>query len=368
MTNDAMPSRSEMLDAFRSRNAAYDGVFFTAVRTTGIFCRPACPARKPKPENIEFFATARDALYSGYRPCRRCRPLEPSGSPPAWLRGLLEELDAEPERRWTDRDLRERGLHPDRVRRWFRRHHGMTFHAYGRARRLGLAFQRIREGTEVSRTAFEHGYESLSGFNEAFRQILGASPSDLGEGPVLQVTRVLTPLGPMIAGGTEDALHFFEFSDRRRLERQVERLRKRLACAFVPGRNGALDRAEAEIEAYFGGELREFSVPLRAPGTEFQRTVWEELRRIPYGETRSYADVARAIGRPTAVRAVARANGDNRLAVFIPCHRVVGSDGRLTGYGGGLWRKRRLLDLESRVRPGGLFAASSASGPDSVPS
>jgi AraC family transcriptional regulator of adaptative response/methylated-DNA-[protein]-cysteine methyltransferase len=352
MNQHTLPSRTEMLEAFHARNATYDGVFYTAVRTTGIFCRPACPARRPRPENVEFFASARDALYSGYRPCRRCRPLEPSGSPPEWLRGLLDDLDDQPERRWTDRDLRDRGLEPDRVRRWFQRHHGMTFHAYGRARRLGLALEKIREGTGVTTTAYQHGYESLSGFNEAFRQILGASPSELAGESVLQVMRVLTPLGPMIAGATGDALYFFEFSDRRRLEKQVERLRRRLGCALVPGRNEILDRVEEEIEAYFGGDLRQFTIPLAAPGTEFQRAVWDQLLQIPYGETWSYAEVARAIERPTAVRAVARANGDNRLAVFIPCHRVIGSDGRLTGYGGGLWRKQRLLDLESAAPAG----------------
>jgi AraC family transcriptional regulator of adaptative response/methylated-DNA-[protein]-cysteine methyltransferase len=357
MRTHDLPSRAEMLEAFRSRDASYDGVFYTAVRTTGIFCRPACPARKPRAENVEFFATPRDALYSGYRPCRRCRPLEPPGSPPEWLRVLLDELEAGPEKRWTDRDLRDRGLHPDRVRRWFQRHHGMTFHAYGRARRLGLALERIREGSGVSSTAYQHGYDSLSGFNEAFRQILGAAPQRMGGELLLQVSRVLTPLGPMLAGATDEALHVFEFSDRRRLEKQVERLRRRLGCTFVPGHNSVLEHTGREIDAYFRGELREFTVPLAAPGTDFQRAVWDQLRRIPYGETRSYSDVARAIGRPTAVRAVARANGDNRLAVFIPCHRVVGSDGRLTGYGGGLWRKQRLLDLESRVLPGGLFAA-----------
>jgi AraC family transcriptional regulator of adaptative response/methylated-DNA-[protein]-cysteine methyltransferase len=349
-----------MLKAFQARNARYDGVFYTGVRTTGIFCRPVCPARKPKPEHVEFFATVRDALYSGYRPCRRCRPLEPSGSPPTWLRGLLREMDSEPGRRWTDRDLRDRGLHPDRVRRWFQRNHGMTFHAYGRGRRLGLALEQIREGSGVSTTAYQHGYESLSGFNAAFRQLLGGAPRDLTGDTVLQVTRVLTPLGPMIAGGTDEALYFFEFSDRRRLEKQLERLRTRLGCVFVPGSNPILEQTGSEIEAYFAGDLMEFSIPLAAPGTEFQRDVWDRLLEIPYGETRSYADVARAIGRPTAVRAVARANGDNRMAIFIPCHRVVGSDGRLTGYGGGLWRKQRLLDLESRVVPGSLFTQGPA--------
>jgi AraC family transcriptional regulator of adaptative response/methylated-DNA-[protein]-cysteine methyltransferase len=355
MRTGTLPEHGEMVDAFQSRNAAYDGVFFTGVRTTGVFCRPVCPARKPKPANIEFFATARDALYSGYRPCLRCRPMEPAGSPPQWLRGLLADLEESPARRWTDQDLRDRGLHPDRVRRWFQQQHGMTFHAYCRARRLGLALEQIREGVGVSTTAYQHGYESLSGFNEAFRQLVGAPPKTAGNETVLQVARVLTPLGPMIAGATEEALYFFEFSDRRRLEKQLERLRTRLDCALVPGDNGVLQRVVTEVESYFAGELRQFSIPLVAPGTEFQRTVWDELQRIPFGETRSYADVARAIDRPTAVRAVARANGDNRMAIFIPCHRVVGSDGRLTGYGGGLWRKQHLLDLESRAAPGGLF-------------
>jgi AraC family transcriptional regulator of adaptative response/methylated-DNA-[protein]-cysteine methyltransferase len=236
----------------------------------------------------------------------------------------------------------------------------MTFHAYGRARRLGMAMEQIREGSGVSTAAYQHGYESLSGFNEAFRQLTGGAPGDLEADTVLTVCRVLTPLGPMIAGASDEALQFFEFSDRRRLERQLDRLRARLDCVLVPGTNAILERTETEIESYFGGRLREFSIPLASPGTDFQMAVWRALREIPYGETRSYADVARAIGRPTAVRAVARANGDNRLAIFIPCHRVIGSDGRLTGYGGGLWRKRRLLEMESRHVPGTLFSSPSA--------
>lgn len=362
MRTETLPGHDEMLDAFQNRDATYDGVFFTGVRTTGIFCRPVCPARKPKPKNIEFFATARDALYSGYRPCRRCRPMEPSGSPPDWLHDLLTDLDEQPARRWRDRDLRARGLHPDRVRRWFQKHHGMTFHAYCRARRLGLAFEQIREGVGVSTTAYQHGYESLSGFNEAFRQLVGAAPMRAAHRneSVVQVTRVLTPLGPMVAGATDDALCFFEFSDRRRLEKQLERLRARMQCVLVPGENEILTRVASEVASYFAGEQREFSIPLMAPGTEFQQSVWKALRDIPFGETRSYADVARAIGRPSAVRAVARANGDNRMAIFIPCHRVVGSDGTLTGYGGGLWRKQYLLDLESGVSPDGLFAEGGA--------
>ncbi|MCH7892136.1 MAG: MFS transporter, partial [Gemmatimonadetes bacterium] len=128
-----------MIAAFLSRDGSYDGVFFTGVRTTGIFCRPTCPAKKPREDNVEFFPSTQAAVLAGFRPCKRCRPMEPTGSRPAWLRELMRDFDAEPERRWTDQDLRDRGLSPERVRRWFQSHHEMTFHAYGRARRLGLA-------------------------------------------------------------------------------------------------------------------------------------------------------------------------------------------------------------------------------------
>jgi AraC family transcriptional regulator of adaptative response/methylated-DNA-[protein]-cysteine methyltransferase len=361
-----LPDRATMLRAFDARDDAYDGVFWTAVKTTGVFCRPACPARKPKPENVEFFSSAKTAVEAGYRPCRRCRPLEPAGATPGWLSGLIRKLETDPSRRWTDRDLRELGLQPERVRRWFQRHHGMTFHAYSRARRLGEAIGRIREGENVSRTAFSQGYESLSGFTEAFRKLLGAPPTGVDTDRVVRITRILTPLGPMLAGATDDALCLLEFVDRRKLETQLERIRKRLEVALVPGSNPITTESERQLIAYFDRRLTDFSMPLEAPGTEFQQVVWTALQEIPYGTTVSYGEVARRIGRPTAVRAVAAANGDNRIAILIPCHRVIGADGTLTGYGGGLWRKKRLLDLESGQ--GDAFDGQSGNRPGSPPS
>jgi len=334
------------MDAFYSRDASYDGVFYTGVRTTGIFCRPSCSARKPKPENIEFFQTARDAMFAGYRACQRCHPLEAPGATPTWLVELIDAVDADPARRWTDRDLRALGLHPDRVRRWFKTHHGMTFHAFARAQRLGTALERIREGDRVVSAALDHGYESLSGFNAAVRSLIGAPPTASGSLATVMLRRVTTPLGPMLAGSVGSKLCFLEFSDRRMLERQLATLAKRLDCRFLPGNAPVLDRLDEQLEAYFAGRLRQFDVPLSAPGTEFQRAVWDRLLEIPHGETRSYADIAQALGRPTATRAVARANGTNRIAILIPCHRVIGKDGSLTGYGGSLWRKQRLLELE----------------------
>jgi len=348
-TPRTLPGRDEMLEAFMERDPAYEGVFYTGVRTTGIFCRPTCAARKPLPENVEFFPTARDALLAGYRACRRCRPLRPAGEPPAWLEELLADVREDPARSWRDADLEGRGLSPDRVRRWFQRQHGMTFHAYVRARRLGRALGRLRQGDEILATAFDSGYESASGFHEAFTRLFGAPPGEMrrenGAGAVT-VSRLLTPLGPMLAGVADDRLCLLEFADRRALEKQLRLLRRRLDLPMVPGSHAVLARTADELEAWFEGELRHFSVPLADPGTEFQRRVWQALGQIPYGTTVSYGELARRIGRPSAVRAVAGAVGDNRLAVVVPCHRVVGSDGSLTGYGGGLWRKRRLLEIE----------------------
>ena len=164
----------------------------------------------------------------------------------------------------------------------------------------------------------------------------------------VRVATIQTPLGSMTVGATEDAVCLLEFSDRRMLPTQMKRLNQQLGCVFVDGRSRATNRMEDELEAYFAGALREFRTPLLTPGSPFQRRAWEALREIPHGETRSYADQASALGMPSAVRAVARANGDNRIAIVIPCHRLVGSDGALTGYGGGLARKRWLLDHERR--------------------
>jgi AraC family transcriptional regulator of adaptative response/methylated-DNA-[protein]-cysteine methyltransferase len=335
-----------MLRALARSDAAYDGVFVTAVRTTGIFCRPSCRARKPRAENVEFFATTEEALASGFRPCLRCRPLTRAGAPPEWIRGLLEAVARDPARRWTGADLRRRGLNPDRVRRWFLDNHGMTFQAHRRARILGLAAEELKGGTPVLPTALDHGYESLSGFVEAFRRNFGATPSGAPAVSLITVTRVLTPLGPLVAGVSDRGLCLLEFADRRMLETQLGRLTRRLRASVVPGEHEVLDDAARELDAYFKGSLRAFTVPLDARGTPFQEAVWTALRKVPYGETVSYAELARRIRRPSAVRAVARANGDNRLGIVIPCHRVIGADGALTGYGGGLWRKQRLLDLE----------------------
>ena len=189
-----MPTERAMYEALLARDNRYEGVFVVGVKTTGIFCRPSCPARKPRPENVEFFPAAKGALLAGYRPCLRCRPLEAAGAAPDWLAGLLAEIEEDPERRWRDEDLRARGLDPARVRRWFQQSHAMTFHAYQRARRLGVALGRIRAGEELTDTAYSAGYESESGFRDAFARLFGTPP---GRARVL-APAVVTRLMPKI--------------------------------------------------------------------------------------------------------------------------------------------------------------------------
>ncbi len=343
----SLPSPQRMYRALVERDRSYDGAFFAAIRTTGIFCRPGCGARRPLRDNVEFFETSSSALRSGYRPCKRCRPLELCGAQPVWVRQLFT-LVADATERIDSAALRRAGIHPARAARWFKEHFGMTFQAFQRARRVGSALRPLSSGAGVSSAALSSGFESESGFRAAFEDLFGAAPTKLAAAPrELRLAWLPTPLGPLLAAACDEGLCFLDFVDRRALATQVRTLRRRVAGSIVPGEHRHLTRVRDELERYFAGTLREFRVPLFAPGTEFQQRVWTQLRAIPYGATCSYGELARAIGAPTSMRAVANTNGLNRLAIVIPCHRVIGSDGKLVGYGGGLWRKQRLLELES---------------------
>ena len=275
--------------------------------------------------------------------------MQPAGAPPVWLEPLLARVEEEPTRRWKDEDLRRANLDPLRVRRWFLRHHGITFHAYQRARRLGLALGHIRHGEKWEGVGYTHGFDSASGFREAFTRAFDRTPPRGTTLDPLVVARLLTPLGPMIAGATDEGICLLEFADRRMLETQIGRLAKLFDHAVVPGEHEYISQLERELITRFGGKRRDFTVPVVLRGTPFQVAAWERLQKIPYGQTISYEQQAREMGRQGAQRAVGKANGDNRIAIVIPCHRVVRQNGELCGYGGGLWRKKFLLDLERKA-------------------
>jgi len=346
---NTMLSVKEMRRAYLEKDVSYDGIFFLGVRTTGIFCRPSCPARKPLPENVDYFSNVREAVFAGYRPCKRCRPLDTNGRPPEWVVRALALVNGN-EDRMKDAELRRSGIDPFRARRYFQKHYGMTFQAYCRAQRMGGALDQLRRGASLDDVALGNGYESHSGFRDAFSRTFGRPPGTSHGLDCIVVSWFESPLGPLIAAANDRGICLLEFTDRRMLETQFRTLKKLFACAIVPGENAHLTQLQKELEKYFAGDLKQFSVPLVYPGTPFQERVWNELLRIPYDQTRSYEDLARRIGSADAQRAVGHAHGANRIAIVIPCHRVVNKDGKLGGYGGGLWRKQHLLDLEKGAR------------------
>jgi len=346
-----LPNTATMFRALHDRDRSFEGLFWVGVRTTGIFCRPTCGAKKPKRENCEFFPSQSSALHAGYRPCMRCRPMDNGSPAPEWLPQLCSRIADEPWSRIRQTDLRELGLNPDRVRRHFKQHLGISFAEYQRAHALGAALRDMQDGVTAVEAGVRSGFDSTSGFREAFRRVFGEPPSEAKSAACLLCRRIESPLGPMLAIASSEGLCLLEFVERRALLREIADLRRRFRSAVVPGDNAHLKAAATQIGEYFAGTRREFSLAIDAPASPFHQRVWDRLQTIPYGETRSYAQLGRELRVPGGARAIGRANGSNRIAVVIPCHRVIRQNGELAGYAGGLWRKRWLLDHEeSAVR------------------
>ncbi|WP_222428996.1 bifunctional transcriptional activator/DNA repair enzyme AdaA [Chitinophaga polysaccharea] len=347
-----MLTNERMYQALMEKDVAYEGLFVAAVKTTGIFCRPTCTARKPKADNVTFFPSSREAIENGYRPCKVCNPLAAIGQTPAHIRSIIDALQADPSRKWKDADLLQQGVAPGVIRRWFLKHHGVTFHAYQRMLRMNAAFKKIQTGETVTAAAFDAGYASLSGFADSFKSVFGVSPVNSKHQQVINITRLETPIGSMFACAVTAGICLLEFTERKILATEFKALTRLLRANIIPGTSPHFEVLKQELDEYFAGTRKVFTVPLLMPGTAFQQKIWQLLQTVPYGTTRSYKQQAIAAGEPDAVRALAHANGMNRIAILVPCHRLVGGDGSLTGYGGGIWRKKWLLELEkSHVTP-----------------
>ncbi|GGA38533.1 6-O-methylguanine DNA methyltransferase [Pelagibacterium lentulum] len=343
-----LPEKDVLYRALLDRDAAFEGRAYVGVTSTGIFCRLTCPARKPLAENCTFFETVGECMAAGFRPCRRCHPLTPAAESDPVTALLMDALQKQPGRRWSQADIVALGLDPSTVRRSFKRHFGITFLEMARQERLRMGFQTLSETGRVIEAQIDAGYDSPGAFRAAFSRMLGIAPGQLADGAILRARWLATPLGTMIAVADQHSLHLLEFADRKALPNELKRLR-----TFAKGRLGigqfeTHDRLGEELAAYFSGQNARFQVPLYLHGSAFTKAVWHALRQIPAGETRSYGQLAGSIGHPTAFRAVARANGANQIALIIPCHRVIGADGALTGYGGGLWRKQKLIEIEKQ--------------------
>lgn len=343
----SLSKQQEYYHALLTKNPHYDGIFFAGITTTGIFCHATCPAKKPKFENCQFYQTAEEALLAGFRPCKRCHPLSYPHSLPKEIKTLVAAVEKTPEKRWQERDFHTLGLHSATARRKFKDIYGMTFVQYARSRRMGLAFNEIINGKKVIDQQLAAGYDSPSAFNDAFTKIMGNPPKKTAV-TLIYGNLLETPIGPMFSLSTEESLYLLEFTDRRGLEKEIETLRKKHNGRIVVGDTKPNQLLKAELALYFSGQLTDFTVPLKLVGSDFQLAVWQALKEIPCGQTRSYSEIAQALGKNQAFRAIGNANGANQLAIIIPCHRVIKTDGQLGGYGGGLERKAYLLALEKK--------------------
>jgi AraC family transcriptional regulator of adaptative response/methylated-DNA-[protein]-cysteine methyltransferase len=337
-----------LFTALIARDPSYEGFAYVGVRTTGIFCRLTCPARKPKRHNVVFFSCKDAAQDAGFRPCLRCKPLDIRRPTSGALETLRDRIKAEPDRRWSAEDVKALGYDPSTVRRAFQREYGITFAQYARSQRLGLAVNTLQQGGSVMDAQLDAGYESGSGFRDAISKLIGDAPIRTPVRQILTAQWLDTPIGAMLTVVDDAGVHLLEFAERKALPTEIERLRKRVGPICF-GQHAMLDTLARQVEQYFAGRSITFDVPVVQKGTGFEATVWDALRRIPAGATRSYGEIARFIDCPDAARAVARANGANQVAIIVPCHRVIGADGSLTGYGGKIWRKQWLLEHERRL-------------------
>jgi AraC family transcriptional regulator of adaptative response/methylated-DNA-[protein]-cysteine methyltransferase len=330
--------------AFMRRDRSWDGRLVVAVRTTAIYCKPSCPARRPKRENATFYGSGAEARAAGFRPCMRCKPDEVGRDREAVSEAvaLIERAEEPPSLAALASAV---GYAPHHFQRIFKRDLGISPAEYSRGVRNRRTESALKANTRVTDAVYEAGYQSPSGFYSDAKERLGMTPSawrNGGRGETIRWTTFDSPLGEMLIAATSKGICRLTFDDS---EASLERL--------FPQAN--LVRDEGGMKQLVEGALAAIERPLAAPelpidvaGTAFQEAVWRELRRIPAGETRSYAEIAAAIGQPKAVRAVGTANGDNHVCVLIPCHRVIRSDGSLGGYGGGIERKKKLLAAEGR--------------------
>ncbi|MES1940802.1 adenosine deaminase [Salinisphaera sp. T5B8] len=338
--------------AVLANDARADGDFFYAVKTTGIYCRPSCPSRPPRRENVLFFDDAAQAEQAGFRACKRCQPQQRSRA------GRNTERVAQACRFIEDSDkapslavLAERaGLSRFHFQRVFKDAIGMTPRQYAIACRERRVQTALASGQDVTEAVFGAGYESSGHFYANADQALGMAPTAYRNGGADQVIRFAlgeTTLGTILVAGTERGICSISLGDDP--EGLIQSLQARFARAQLIGGDGVFEDYVATVVGFVEAPVQALDLPLDIRGTVFQQRVWHALQRIPCGQTASYAEIAARIGAPTAARAVARACAGNTLAIAIPCHRVVRTDGALSGYRWGVARKRALLDREAKV-------------------
>ncbi|QIK97129.1 methylated-DNA--[protein]-cysteine S-methyltransferase [Sphingomonas sp. HDW15A] len=328
--------------AFERRDRRWDGRVIGAVKTTGIYCKPSCPARRPKREHVEFFAGSDEARAAGYRACLRCKPDEVGRDREAIGRAIELINQAEDIPR-LEQLAAAVGYAPHHFQRIFTREIGVSPAAYARGLRAERAASALNENGTVTEAIYDSGYSAPSRFYADAKDRLGMTPSawrDGGRGETIRYAFLDTPLGRMLVAATNKGICRLTFDE------DLAALKLRFPNATILPADTAMASLISGVMSAIETPTAVHDLPIDVVGTGFQERVWAELRKIPPGETRSYADIAAAVGDPKATRAVGTANGSNPVAVLVPCHRVIRSDGSLGGYAGGLERKRKLLAAE----------------------
>ena len=344
------PTDDVWWQAALDRDERFRNVFIIAVRTTGIYCRPTCPAKRPKRENTQFFATPEEAKRAGFRACKRCDPDEPDSTDPAveLARRVCQYTDAHVKESVTLAQLGEAlDVSPFHLQRTFKHVTGITPKQYLRARRLAALKGGLQDGESVLSSLYGAGYGSSSRVYEQESAALGMTPATFrkgGAGMAIGYEVADCPLGRLLVAATARGVCAVYLGDADAELTAI--LRSEFPNAEIAKGGSEMTSTVAAILAHLEGEQPNLDLPLDVQATAFQRRVWDELRRIPYGEQRTYQQIAEALGRPTSARAVGRACASNPASIVIPCHRAVGSDGKLTGYRWGLDRKRKLLERE----------------------
>jgi AraC family transcriptional regulator of adaptative response/methylated-DNA-[protein]-cysteine methyltransferase len=336
-----------------ARDASFDGQFYCCVVTTGIYCRPSCPARRPKRANVRFHDTAAEAEAAGFRPCKRCKPdelplAEQHAGKVAEACRLIETAEVEPS---LDALAQAVGLSSYHFHRIFKATLGVTPKAYAKAHRNKRVREELSRSATVTEAIYGAGFNSNGRFYATSSEVLGMSPSEFRAGaPDAEIRFAIdkSSLGLVLVATSDKGVCAIFFGDS--AEKLTRDLKKQFPHATLVGNDPAFDQLVAKIIDFVEDPRLGFDLPLDIRGTAFQHRVWDALRRIPVGSTASYAEIAKTIGAPKSTRAVARACATNRIAVAIPCHRVIGSDGSLTGYAGGIERKRALLAKEAKSR------------------
>ena len=347
-------NEDEMWQAVRDCDAAFDGTFFYGVKTTGIYCRPSCKSKLPKRENVVFFQTREEAEKAGFRPCKRCRPDLLQYDPALELSERTKELLDQhfSDRIRLGRDMKGMGVSRKHLTQIFKQKYDITPSEYLTQVRIAAARQLLQDGSDIPDAAGMAGYENLSEFYDHFRRLSGMTPARYRQIFADNISRSIldTPIGPLRIIASQDAILGVEQAGREASDAGAQAEKIPAARILSGDASGELVKdCKAQLSEYFAGQRRAFDLPVSPEGTDFQKNVWKRLQDIPYGETRTYGELAAMAGNQKASRAVGMANHCNPILIVIPCHRVIGADGSLTGYAAGIEAKKFLLSMEKRT-------------------